>query len=141
MGEAAKNQSPANVVIDLNRKTVTGLAKGTYVTHTPGQELSAAEVGPDGSVVVTDLPQGWFIAKLAVWPTSDANDVLEDALKTGKFFPYSCRDLEGRSLANTTKAKVKKRPEQKFADTVQANEWEIWCFNGKYEVRGSRVAV
>lgn len=139
--EAAKNQSPANVVLDVNQKTVSGLAKGTYFTATPDGDLSAAEKGADGSVVFTDIPPGWFVVKLVLMPTSDANDVLEDALASGKLFPFTARDLLGRMLCTTPGAKVKARPEIKFADTVQTNEWSLFCTYGKLEARGSRVAV
>lgn len=139
--EPAKNQSPANVIVDINRKTVSGTAKGTYATITPQQELSNAEPGSDGSVVVTDIPQSLAVLKVALQPTSDSNDTLEDALATGKFFAVSVRDLEGRLVCTTPQGKVKKRAEVKYADTVQSVEWEIWLIQPKYEVRGSRAAL
>lgn len=139
MPEAAKNQSPAKLNILINRKPMTA-PMGNFLTVTPGTDVTAVEICLDGSVVFCDIAEGFFRVKIAISPTSDTNDVLQDALDSGKFFAFDARDQDGRMVVTTPQTRIEKKPELKWADKIQANEWSLICV-GKYQARGSKPAV
>lgn len=119
-----------DVKITAGTHTLTGTAKGTFVSVKEIGDGITAEDGNDGEVARSMKRYARFEITVTLMQTSVSNDFLSSAYALDRLagqgmMPVTVRDLNGTTLVTAPEAWVKKLPDADFAETSGNRSWVI----------------
>lgn len=113
---------------------LSGFAKDSFITITPNSDITDEEIGADGQLQVSLLPDRSCIVSAALMQNSPANVALSalynDQIKGSgwfKQFPFVINDPAGSVLALLNGAYIKTRPTITLSSSATGNT-HVWSW-------------
>ena len=127
--------SSKEVSIAWSGTKLDGLAPDSFVSFALNSDLTDEEVGADGQLSISRLPDGTGVCTLSFQQNSNSNLILSGVLLTQQNSPtfitgsLTIVDPSGSVLALLTNAHIKTAPEQTLGSTATGvtRDWVFFC--------------
>ena len=133
--------SSRNVNVAWGGMNIVGLAQDGFVTITPSSDITDEEVGSDGQLQTSILPDRTGTVTIQLQQNSPSNNdlagLLDDQMYGSRFFrkaEMTVCDPSGSVIVRMINAYLKSRPEITLGSTATGNtySWTFFCEELRY---------
>jgi len=127
--------SSRDVSVSWSGVSLNGLAPDSFITFSRNSDLTDEEVGSDGELSISRLPDRTGVCTISLQQNSEANIILSGIIaaqeSSSSFIrgSLSIGDPSGSVLASLTNCHVKTAPEITLGSTAagQTKDWVFYC--------------